>query len=618
MTAFSWTTGISGDWNTATNWTPATVPNAATADVTIDAPPAAGVNGYTVTIAPGANDIVNSLILNAVNNLLGINPTAPAPYKGAILADNGTLTFAPGSAGTLGGPLQSVVDMTNGAMVNAGTVDAFVQTAGMTTFTGTNAIYFTNWLQSLGITTIDTTSIGEYSAAAKTLTDGIFEAKGTGTAIYFGGKGGGLAVQMTTVQGPKAVVTPDFWTQLIFDDTGSVLDEWNGTTYVPVESTITTVGQSGIITVTGGRNYLTANTLTILADGLFEQTSGTLQTAGLTIAAGGILTSGLEDPHLGTFAASTDAGPATVTGSVANNGTVLAFGGGMDFTGPITGTGTLTYGGTSILSVGSVAAGQTVAMVGGDTLDLTAPASFAGTITVAGSGNTIDLAAGFVGTITGNMLQIAQNGTVLDSIALTGTTAGVTVANAATPGLTVIDTTAKTPVAAVATPYTGPVAGLTEQYINVTSDSLAITATTPNWFLHSGSGNDALQVSSGTNVLDGGTGSNFLVGGTGTDTFFVDDRGAAASIWSTVVNFHAGDSATIFGITQAGFTINEFDNQGAAGYTGLTIGATSPGTPGATLTLSGFSQADIASGKLTVTFGTDPASGSPYMLIQGH
>jgi hypothetical protein len=97
-----------------------------------------------------------------------------------------------------------------------------------------------------------------------------------------------------------------------------------------------------------------------------------------------------------------------------------------------------------------------------------------------------------------------------------------------TPVLTVADTTTGQPVAVEGHPYTGPVAGVQQQYINITGDSLAITAITPNWFLHSGGGEDALAVSSGNNVLDGGTGSNFRTGGSGTDNFFVDDRAAGA------------------------------------------------------------------------------------------
>ena len=72
--------------------------------------------------------------------------------------------------------------------------------------------------------------------------------------------------------------------------------------------------------------------------------------------------------------------------------------------------------------------------------------------------------------------------------------------------------------AAAAQPYTGPVIGLQEKYINIAADNLNISVGTPNWFIHSGSGTDAISVSSGVNVLDGGTGSNFLTGGNGADT----------------------------------------------------------------------------------------------------
>ena len=187
------------------------------------------------------------------------------------------------------------------------------------------------------------------------------------------------------------------------------------------------------------------------------------------------------------------------------------------------------------------------------------------------------------------------------------------------PALVAEDTTNKQPLPVEGQPYTGPVSGLQQQYISVTADSLNIAATTPNWFIHTGSGEDAIAVSSGTNVLDGGTGSNFLTGGSGTDTFFIDDRGATAPIWSTVANFHKGDAATIFGVTPSAFTLAWADGQGATGAMGLTLHATASGTPTASLTLSGFTTADLSNGRLTVSSGTTAASGgvagSPYLYI---
>jgi Ca2+-binding RTX toxin-like protein len=184
--------------------------------------------------------------------------------------------------------------------------------------------------------------------------------------------------------------------------------------------------------------------------------------------------------------------------------------------------------------------------------------------------------------------------------------------------LSILDTTTGQPVPATAQPYTGPVSGLQNEYININSDSLNISVNTPNWFIHSGSGNDAIAAKSGINALDGGTGSNFLTGGSGTDTFFVDDRGPTADIWSTVNGFHVGDAATIWGVTPQDFGLAWVDGQGATGYTGLTLHATASGQPTASLTLAGFTQADMASGRLSVSFGTDPASGSAYMYVHAN
>jgi hypothetical protein len=123
----------------------------------------------------------------------------------------------------------------------------------------------------------------------------------------------------------------------------------------------------------------------------------------------------------------------------------------------------------------------------------------------------------------------------------------------------------------------------------------------------------------GNNVLNGSTGSSFLYGGTGNNTFFVDDRHATADIWSTVVRFHSGDNATVWGITKGAFDLSWVNGQGASGYAGLTTHATASGVPTASLTLSGFSSADLTNGCLTVSYGNTPnlpnLPGSNYMLI---
>lgn len=185
-----------------------------------------------------------------------------------------------------------------------------------------------------------------------------------------------------------------------------------------------------------------------------------------------------------------------------------------------------------------------------------------------------------------------------------------------TPVLGVADTTTGRLLAAQGQPYTGPVVGLQQHYINITRDSLNITALTPNWLIHGGSGQDAIAVSSGTNVLDGGTGSNFLTGGSGTDTFFVDERDAKATTWSTVMAFHAAEDVTLWGVGQNEFRFDWRDGAGATGATGLTLTAQAAGKPDVLLTLAGFTQSDLASGRLAMSFGTDAASGSAYTNIR--
>ncbi len=177
--------------------------------------------------------------------------------------------------------------------------------------------------------------------------------------------------------------------------------------------------------------------------------------------------------------------------------------------------------------------------------------------------------------------------------------------------------------------YEGPVAALQNQFVTVTADNVNITATKPNNFIHTGSGNDAIDVSlfqgdGGTNVVDGGAGSNFIKVNefNSATTVFIDNRVAIADTWNTVLDFHKGDAATIYGVTPSATTLDWEDGQGADHFTGLTLHAIEQGKPIASLTLVGgrygaYTKADLGNGRLGVSFGNDPASGSSYMHIQG-
>jgi len=165
--------------------------------------------------------------------------------------------------------------------------------------------------------------------------------------------------------------------------------------------------------------------------------------------------------------------------------------------------------------------------------------------------------------------------------------------------------------------YAGPVNYLQSQYIWASPDGVSIASHVPNVFLTGGAGNNALTASAGRNVLDGGLGSNFLTGATGadggTDTFFLD--GAAGTTWDTIVNFHPGDSATLWGFVAGQSAMVWANNEGAAGHTGATIHAAFAGAGTAingSLTFAGLSLAD-AQGKLSLTPGS--AGGRSYLYV---
>jgi hypothetical protein len=83
--------------------------------------------------------------------------------------------------------------------------------------------------------------------------------------------------------------------------------------------------------------------------------------------------------------------------------------------------------------------------------------------------------------------------------------------------------------------------------------------------------------------------------------------------WSTLVNFHTGDAATVWGVTPADFSIAWVAGEGAPAYSGLTAQITAAGKPAEYLTLAGMTPADLSNGHLAAQFGT--VAGKPYMEI---
>ncbi len=167
--------------------------------------------------------------------------------------------------------------------------------------------------------------------------------------------------------------------------------------------------------------------------------------------------------------------------------------------------------------------------------------------------------------------------------------------------------------------YTGPVSGITSQYIDITPDNLSIAAKADNLFIHTGSGDDAVALHGGTNVVDAGPGSNFLTSGGGFDTFFLDARNIPAAssaagpvpgaIWDTVQGFGHGDAVTLFGIGP-GTALAWQKNEGAVGHTGLTLHANLANGSEASLTLAGIDS------KASVALSYGSTGGASYLYVK--
>jgi Ca2+-binding RTX toxin-like protein len=127
-----------------------------------------------------------------------------------------------------------------------------------------------------------------------------------------------------------------------------------------------------------------------------------------------------------------------------------------------------------------------------------------------------------------------------------------------------------------------------------------------------GDGNDAAQMWGGDDIVDGGGGNNFLTGGAGSDQFFLDGRGAAAAnTWSTITDWQAGETMTLFGYQPGVSRLLRLDADGTAGFKGATMHADLDGNGliDTSLTFAGLTQAQLP----TQSFGT--VGGYDYVLF---
>lgn len=442
---------------------------------------------------------------------------------------------------------------------------------------------------------------------------------------------------------------------------GTAVNPVIGTFYIGNTSGNAAVINIGELTSSNGAAAAPQSTSEIVTPGVDAAgTSILISTDVATVVINGnsSLTAGATFETLGGYRA-----PTPLYGPVQNNGNMTADGSTVDI-GALSGNGAVIATGDSTLNIQSAGAGETIQLstshlvIGGQGgtpgtfgtpggMSFLAPIAMdqASSITLdatqatnevihqlGGSGAEVLLYDGTAEVadlhVSNQTTLYATDNASAGTVTLTTTNPGnalpITGQAPANPGIDVLDTTTGEPVNPFVQPYTGPVPGLQYQFLADSTDNMNVTTTTPNWFISTGSGFDAIDVSKGggNNVVDGGQGSNFLTGGPGDDTFFIDDRGATNPIWSTIAGFHAGDAVTVWGVTPQDFALNWIDGQGAAGNTGLTLSATGTGTQTANFTLVGYSSADLTSGKLSVSFGTTPNEpglpGSAYMQVRAN
>jgi hypothetical protein len=152
------------------------------------------------------------------------------------------------------------------------------------------------------------------------------------------------------------------------------------------------------------------------------------------------------------------------------------------------------------------------------------------------------------------------------------------------------------------------------QFIDLTPDTLNITAVSPNVFIKTDSGNDIVAANSGRNILSVGGGINTTIGGTGHDTTLAD--ATKGLTFASLLNFGSGDDVAMLGVNATDFTFTLTDS-----LFGLEIDANpNPIAPGATprnaaeIVLQGYRSADIGT-KLTLGISTSVDGATPFLFV---
>jgi hypothetical protein len=285
-----WSAG-SGNFNTASDWTPQVVPGA-TNDAIIDA---AGT--YTVTVS--TNETVNTLVMAANARLVvsagtftASNGSGVGPLAGSIIVQAGAVLALAGSAvntGTIAGAGQfgaGALAFTNGGTVNANAA------VGLTIDLGGHAG------QNLAGGLIEATGAGELAIAGGTVSNAGTMLAANGSALTFqsaavnsnntGGILGGSTWEASgngsTLAVTGGAVTQDKAT-IILSGTGSVFSAGDDSTFTNLEASLLGVAPIGTLQLLAGRSFTATHGV---ADfGAIQLGGGTLTEPRLAVGASG-------------------------------------------------------------------------------------------------------------------------------------------------------------------------------------------------------------------------------------------------------------------------------------------------------------------------------------------